>query len=63
MSLGEFQVVTSTLTLIEVLVHPLRPSNVELAEHYRDILFDQECLVSIQAIASETYLQADLKLV
>lgn len=31
MSQGEFQVITSTLTLTEVLVHPLRSRNVELA--------------------------------
>lgn len=47
MSQGEFQVVTSTLTLTEVLVHPLRLGNVELAEHYRNILLDQENLITI----------------
>jgi hypothetical protein len=35
---GEFQVVTSTLTLTEVLVHPLRSGNIELAAQYRDII-------------------------
>ncbi len=45
MSQGEFQVVTSTLTLTEVLVHPLRSGNIELAEQYRDIFIDQENLI------------------
>lgn len=47
MSRDEFQVVTSTLTLTEVLVHPLRAGNVELAGQYRDILFDQENLITL----------------
>ncbi len=47
LSRGEFQVVTSTLTLTEVLVHPLRSGNVELAGQYRDILLDQENLITV----------------
>lgn len=52
MNQGEFQVVTSTLTLTEVLVHPLRAGNLELAQQYRDILFNQENL-TILPIATE----------
>ncbi|MCR4289401.1 MAG: PIN domain-containing protein [Candidatus Scalindua sp.] len=33
-------VVTSTITLTEVLVHPLRSQNVDLAAEYRDILLN-----------------------
>ena len=47
MSKGEFQVVTSTLTLTEVLVHPLRSGDVELAQQYRDIILDQENLITV----------------
>lgn len=47
MSQGEFQVVTSTLPLTEVLVHPLRSENVELASQYRDIILDQEHLTTV----------------
>ena len=47
MSQGEFQVLTSTLTLTEVLVHPLRAGNVELAGQYRDILFAQDNLLTL----------------
>ena len=59
MSQGEFQVVTSTLTLTEVLVHPLRSGRLELAHQYREILLDQENLsivpvsVAIAEVASE----------
>ncbi len=38
MERGDFEVVTSTVTLLEVLVHPLREENAELAAEYRDIL-------------------------
>ncbi|GAB4217078.1 MAG: PIN domain-containing protein [Synechococcales cyanobacterium] len=47
MSRGEFQVVTSTLTLTEVLVHPLRLGNVELANQYHNIILDQENLIVV----------------
>jgi predicted nucleic acid-binding protein len=41
---GEFAVVTSVITLLEVLVHPLRHGDKELAEHYRGILLGAEGL-------------------
>ncbi len=37
---GEVSVITSTITLTEVLVHPLRSQNVDLATEYRDILLN-----------------------
>ena len=37
-SAGEFTVVTSVVTLLEVLVHPLRLGNQLVAQRYRDIL-------------------------
>ncbi len=37
---SEISVVTSTITLTEVLVHPLRSQNVDLAAEYRDILLN-----------------------
>jgi predicted nucleic acid-binding protein len=40
MDRGDFLVVTSTVTLLEVLVHPLRNNNIELATEYRDILLN-----------------------
>ena len=41
---GEFKVVTSIITLLEVLVHPVRNGDVILAQRYRDLLFDTEGL-------------------
>jgi predicted nucleic acid-binding protein len=35
---GDVTVVTSTITLAEVLIHPLRKGDVELVRRYRDIL-------------------------
>ena len=39
-----FTVVTSTVTLLEVLVHPLQNNNTELSEEYRDILLNSKLL-------------------
>lgn len=44
MDRGSFLVVTSTLTLLEVLVHPLRSNNTELAAEYRDILLNSKLM-------------------
>ncbi|NJK77383.1 MAG: PIN domain nuclease, partial [Microcoleus sp. SU_5_6] len=41
---GDFRIVTSTVTLVEVLVHPLRQGNTILAQEYREILLNQENL-------------------
>ena len=53
---GEFRVVTSFVTLIEVLVHPLREGRPELAEEYRVILLQSPALTAIpldEGIAEE----------
>jgi len=42
MDRDEFLVVTSTVTLLEVLVHPLRSNNSTLATEYRDILLNSK---------------------
>lgn len=44
MDRAEFSVVTSTVTLLEVLVHPLRSNNRELAAEYRDILLNSKLM-------------------
>ena len=55
MERGDFQVVTSTLTLTEVLVHPLRDGNTKLAQQYQDILLNQDHLTvfSISSIIAK----------
>ena len=47
---GEFSVVTSVLTISEVLVYPLRARNTILAQQYRDILFDSQGLTTIEVL-------------
>jgi predicted nucleic acid-binding protein len=56
MDRGEFNVVTSIVTLLEVLVHPFRRGDTTLAQQYRDILLNADNLVTIflsQDIAEE----------
>ena len=48
---GEIQVVTSTVTLTEVLVHPYRQGNPILAERYSRILRSSKNLKTIPATA------------
>lgn len=61
MNQGEFQVVTSTLTLTEVLVHPLRSGNVNLAGQYRDIVLDQENLTTVPVSTEIAEVAAQLR--
>ncbi len=53
---GEFTVTTSMITLLEVLVHPIRSGDTNLAQRYRDILFNMDGLSIVpleQPIAEE----------
>ncbi len=43
---GELHAITSMITLAEVLVHPLREKNTELAARYQDILLHSENLTT-----------------
>jgi predicted nucleic acid-binding protein len=61
MSQGEFQVITSTLTLTEILVYPLRSGNLELADQYRDIVLDQENLITVPVSVEITEVAAQLR--
>ena len=49
---GNFQAITSVITLLEVLVHPLRNNNPTLAARYRELLLHTEGL-SIMPLDSE----------
>ena len=60
-SRGEFQVITSTLTLTEVLVHPLRSGNIALADQYRDIILDQENLITLPVSTEIAEVAAQLR--
>ncbi len=53
---GEISVVTSIVTLVETLVYPLRQGNINLANRYREILFNTKGLKTFaisQDIAEE----------
>ncbi|MEO0985018.1 MAG: PIN domain-containing protein [Cyanobacteria bacterium J06639_14] len=49
---GQFRIVTSTVTLLEVLVQPLRIGDKRLASQYREILLGQDSL-SVQLVSTE----------
>ncbi len=44
---GDFRVVTSIITLLEVLVHPFRHGNAMLAQQYREILLSANHIATI----------------
>jgi len=44
---GEFRLVTSLVTLIEVLVHPVREGRLDLAQEYRNVLLQSPNLTPI----------------
>jgi predicted nucleic acid-binding protein len=53
---GDFSVVTSIVTLLEVLVHPFRHGDTILAQQYRDVLLNAKGLTTLllsQDIAEE----------
>lgn len=58
---GELRVVTSVITLLEVLVYPLRQGNSILAKQYRDILSDEEGLTTIEVSPAIAEIAAQLR--
>jgi predicted nucleic acid-binding protein len=56
MDRGDFLVVTSTVTLLEVLVHPLRKNKPKLAAEYRHILLNSKLVT--KAVSSSIAEQA-----
>ncbi len=63
---GEITVVTSAITLLEILVHPLREGATDLVTQYQQILLESaniRCLpVSHQIAASAAHLRAEYNL-
>ena len=47
---GSIEAITSTITLLEVLVHPLRTGDDTLAQKYRDILLSSQGLTTFQIL-------------
>lgn len=61
MTQGNFEAVTSTMTLAEVLVHPIRQGNAALAANYRDILHNTPHLRTIPFTANIAEIAARLR--
>lgn len=53
---GKFQLVTSTITLLEVLIHPLRQGNTVLAQQYETLLNNTRNvqLVTVSSVIAQT---------
>ena len=60
---GDFEVVTSTVTITEVLVHPISLNNYALAEAYRDILQNAAYLRTVPVTAGIAETAARLRAV
>lgn len=60
-SSGNIEAITSTLTLLEVLVHPFRSGNEDLAEKYREILLSSEGLSTFEIPHETSELAARLR--
>ena len=58
---GDFRVVTSIVTLLEVLVHPFRYGNTALARQYREILLNAEHIATIPLLYEITEEAARLR--
>ncbi|MBW4571577.1 MAG: PIN domain-containing protein [Tolypothrix carrinoi HA7290-LM1] len=57
---GDFMVVTSVVTIPEVLVYPLRQGNITLAQQYRDILFNSQ-VTTIEVVPNIAETAAQLR--
>lgn len=58
---GEIRVVTSTVTLLEVLVQPLKQGNDSLAHQYNDILLSSPNIVTAPVNAATAQTAAELR--
>jgi predicted nucleic acid-binding protein len=57
----EFRVVSSVITLTEVLVYPMRAGNISLVQQYRDILLDQENVTTVSVSPQIAELAAQIR--
>jgi len=58
---GDIQLVTSTVTLLEVLVHPLRNNDEALAQKYNDILLSSPNIATIPVTPATAQTAAELR--
>jgi predicted nucleic acid-binding protein len=58
---GNIEAITSTITLLEVLVHPFKTKNESLAEKYREILLHAEGLTTFEIFHEVSELSSKLR--
>jgi len=58
---GNIEALTSTVTLLEVLVHPFKTKNESLAEKYREILLHAEGLTTFEIFHEVSELSSKLR--
>jgi predicted nucleic acid-binding protein len=58
---GEIRVVTSVVTLLEVLVHPIRRGDEGLAQQYNDILLSSPHIMTVPVTPVTAQLAAELR--
>ncbi len=58
---GRIDAITSTITLLEVLVQPIRKSNRSLAEKYREVLLYSEGLTTFEILHEVSEMSSELR--
>jgi len=58
---GKIEAITSTITLLEVLVHPFKTKNETLAETYREILLNSENLITFEILHEVSELSSRMR--
>jgi len=58
---GRFQALASTVALLEVLIHPIRENNLQLAQTYREILQQSGVIATIPVSAAIAETAANLR--
>jgi predicted nucleic acid-binding protein len=58
---GKIEAITSTITLLEVLVQPIRRNNNSLAERYREILLHSEGLTTFEILHEVSEMSSKLR--
>jgi predicted nucleic acid-binding protein len=58
---GRIEAITSTITLLEVLVQPIKANNSRLAEKYREVLLSSEGLTTYEILHKVSEMSSELR--
>jgi predicted nucleic acid-binding protein len=58
---GRIEAITSTITLLEVLVQPIKKNNKGLAEKYREVLLNSEGLTTFEILHEVSEIASELR--